>query len=1009
MPPRFYTSPYKNALATPAKSFRVSQKEGWWSEIPVSTSAPSDSSDLIKATEDYWIAQGSSSGSLVLHSYDDYGKMGGKVPMMNTGLRTVQSFEVSPFDDLLAVGSDNGQINIFDLPPLASFCSDPASSLSPSPLLSLSTPSAKPIDTLSFHPTSSGLLLASSAQTLSVYDLESGSTSPVYEIDGGTHTWSAQWSGDGKYVSSTGKDGKLRLWDVRTDSKNIVAETLAHSGLKPSRHVHLPNSSQILTTGFSRTRDREYSLFDGRMLGTPIKTKRVDTGTGVLVPLVDGERGIVYLIGRGDMSLRWIEVGGPAIFTEGSTPFPGQIAGAALVPPQNLDLMKAEINRLVVLTQDAVVPVPVNVPRRQYIDFHSDLYPEVSTRVPAQTAKEWREGGDKNVETYKPDPLIPFKKATRQTTTATSSNGAPLITTPKKETSSTEKTVEVRETKKETQPTLQAQAQVSSPSSQSLATPQARSESVEPPSEQTAALSIDDEKKPAPAQSPVSTPQSLASPAQPSTPSVKESPPPPTNKSVSTPQLTSTSSNEPFNPGWSRSFLLGKTPLKPDYYDVHSLSVTMSADVELLKANSSFFFHPLSGPGGRLALHPIEKKGRLPVNLPALVCGSTITGFELDPFDQRKVFVACEDDQVRMFRVPEEGVEEEYGETEGVLKDEGMTKITEIRHHPAAKNVLLTVSDDRGHPKARIWDTQSSKLLLSAELPAGGIHSAAWSPDGTRIAFSTKQKQLIILDPRNPVSLVSCAAHESLRPSIVTWASDTHVVSTGFTRSSSRELILYKLTSGKVSPVGKQLLDVSPALLRPFVDLDTKILLCYARGERSCKAFEINFDKSSFGKLPPFDHSTLQAGFAFYPKTRSEVREVEVVKALRLTQGTVEKVSFTVPRSKTEFFQDDIFIPTRNTEKPSMTAKEWLEGKNTPLEIVDLRPEGMKPLSQAPAPKKIVSTRSKIKDDGLTDSQRENDYMDRLYQSAQDEKEDSDDEPQIGRSRVGAPEDDEDW
>lgn len=64
----------------------------------------------------------------------------------------------------------------------------------------------------------------------------------------------------------------------------------------------------------------------------------------------------------------------------GSTPFPSQIAGAALVPPQKLDLMKAEINRLVVLTQDAVVPVPINVPRRQYIDFHSDLYPEISTR-----------------------------------------------------------------------------------------------------------------------------------------------------------------------------------------------------------------------------------------------------------------------------------------------------------------------------------------------------------------------------------------------------------------------------------------------------------------------------------------------------------------------------------------------------------------------------------------------------------------------------------------------------
>jgi coronin-7 len=50
-----------------------------------------------------------------------------------------------------------------------------------------------------------------------------------------------------------------------------------------------------------------------------------------------------------------------------------------------------------------------------------------------------------------------------------------------------------------------------------------------------------------------------------------------------------------------------------------------------------------------------------------------------------------------------------------------MIKITELRHHPSAKNVLLTVSDDRGSPKARIWNTETGVLLLTAELPAGGV------------------------------------------------------------------------------------------------------------------------------------------------------------------------------------------------------------------------------------------------------------------------------------------------
>ncbi|GAA6016484.1 hypothetical protein JCM11491_002336 [Sporobolomyces phaffii] len=1026
MPPRFYTSPYKNALAVPAK------REGWWSEVPVSTAAPSDSTNLIQASSEYWLAQGNSSGSLVAHTYENAGKLGGRAPQISTGCRIVQSFELSPFDDLLAVGSDNGQICVLDLPQLTSH-SDPTATISPSQRLSLSTSTSKPIDVLSFHPTSSSLLLASAAQSLSIYDIDSHSTTPVFEVDATSPAWSAQWSGDGKLVSATGKDGKLRLWDVRADSNRTVAEILAHAGPKASRHVHLPTASsagpRILTTGFSRTRDREYSLFDGRMLGNPIKTQRVDTSTGVLMPLVDRERSIVYLVGRGDMSLKWVEVGGPAIFTEGSTPFPSQIAGAALVPPHRLDLMKAEVNRLVVLTNDAVVPVPVTVPRRQYIDFHQDLYPEVSNRgrkelteydsfssklAPAQSAKDWIQGGDAQIEKYKPDPTKPFKPAQRAP--ARAMNGAG--TSEARDDKPTSPSPPAREPVARTVETKDATATVAATEAKAL-TPAPRT--AEPPTSRVSSLSIDEPKLPPTTDtpSPVRTTASTAVPApQPPRPSTRDEPATPRQAS------TSSSTKAPFNPGWSRNFLLGKTPLKPDYYDVHDLSVTMSADVELLKANSQFFFFPLAGPGGRLAVHPVAAKGRLPVHIPGLVSGSTIVNFELDPFDPTKVFVACDDDAVRVFNVPAGGIEGDYSQVATVLKD--------WRAETSPVGEELHVSDDRGSPKARVWDTESGQLLLTAELPAGGVFSAAWSPDGSRIAFSTKKKQLCVLDPRNPSSIATCPAHESLRPAVVAWASDSSIVTTGFTRSSSRELILYKFdpTHLGLEQVGKQILDVSPALLIPYVDPDTKIVLAYARGERSCFAFEItsgtaaaSSSSSSFAKLPSFDHPTLQSGFAFLPKTQNNVREVEVVKSFRLTPGTVEAVSFTVPRMKTDFFQDDVFVPTRNREKPSMTADEWLAGKNTPLEIVDMRPEGMKPLSEAPAPTKIVSTRSKIKDDGLTDSQRETQYMDRLFetslnpncrvrQSAQDANgadDDDDDEPQIGRSRVGAPSDDEDW
>ncbi|GAA5860495.1 hypothetical protein JCM1840_000276 [Sporobolomyces johnsonii] len=1016
MPPRFFTSPYKNALAAPGK------REAWWSEIPVSTSAPSDSADLIKTTSEYWLAQGASSGSLVYLPYEGAGKLGGKAPTLQTGCRIVTSFETSPFDELLAVGGDNGLINVFDLPPLPAL-SDPAANVSLSPRLSISSAGGKPIDTLSFHPTSSGLLLTTSSHTQSVYDVSSGSSAPAYEVALPSQPWSSAWSGDGTLLSSTSKDGKLRLWDVRANCSTAVAETLAHAGPKASRHVHLPSSTsgpQILTTGFSRTRDREYSLFDGRMLGNPIKTQRVDTNTGVLMPLVDESRNIVYMAGRGDMTLRWVEVGGPATFTEGATPLPIPLAGAALCPPHILDLMKAEINRLVVLSNEVVVSVPINVPRRQYIDFHSDLFPPTSSRAPAQTAADWRGGKDGVVERTKPDPSKPWSPPKRAAAQPAAPSPGPAasaaVSSPTPSAASTPApAVKKEEPVAPTPPPAQA-APTSAPAPQAAASPAppsatANGKSSEPPTASLSSLSLN---QPTPAPPPAS-PAAPAAQASPVT--VAASSAPTASSSPAAQRTVTKSAKESFNPGWSRKFLAGKTPLKPDYFDVHDLSVTMSADVQLLKANWMYLFFPLGGPGGRLAVHPLASKGRFPTHIPALVCGASIVNFEIDPFDPTRVFIACDDDAIRIFKLPqvdkngEGGLEGGFGEPERILKDSKMNKISELRHHPAAQNVLLSVSDDHGSSSARVWNTDTGEIMLQAALP-GGVSSAAWSPDGSRLAISTKKKQVAVLDPRVPSSLVSCPSHDSIRPVRVTWASDSHLVSTGFDRGSSRELILYTLdatsSSPKLSQAGKQTLDVSPAPLLPFYDLDSHILLLYSRGDRSCLAYEVDVtSKTPFGKLPSFEHSTLQSGFAFLPKTRSDVKAVEIVKALRLTPGTIEAVSFTVPRAKAEFFQDDIFVPTANTEKPSMSAAEYASGKNTPLEIVDLQPVGMKPLSEAPAPTKTVSTRSKIKDDGLTDSQREAQYMDRLFESAQDEGGDEGEE-QVGRSRVGAP-DDDDW
>lgn len=84
------------------------------------------------------------------------------------------------------------------------------------------------------------------------------------------------------------------------------------------------------------------------------------------------------------MSIRQVELGGVTGFQETIHPLPFPMASTSLgaVHPTALDVMSAEIGRLLVTVVDkdgdAILPLGIKVPRRQLIDYHDDLYPEIT-------------------------------------------------------------------------------------------------------------------------------------------------------------------------------------------------------------------------------------------------------------------------------------------------------------------------------------------------------------------------------------------------------------------------------------------------------------------------------------------------------------------------------------------------------------------------------------------------------------------------------------------------------
>ncbi|POW18792.1 hypothetical protein PSHT_05410 [Puccinia striiformis] len=984
-PPRFAQKEhlsYRNLLAIPAK------KEVQFSEIPVLTTG-SDSEDLIVATSQYWITKHTnqvpsvaesagygtliSTGHLTCAPYDKPGKLANKTVSLSACSGSISDFTACPFDQLLAVASESGEVMLhLDFLP------------------SRKAQSAWRYTIFQLYQEASyrGILAGSIGSQLAIWDAEHlNDGSPSINLTSGTRMWDIKWSWDGRLLGGTTRTGILQLWDPRDSTMVASCDNQDGSGgRKCSRIAWI--GDHILTTSL---RDRQYSVYDPRSLTSPIKTERIDNSNGTLIPLVDPNRSILYLATRGESTFKWLKLNFSNTLTveafNSMLPV-APIAGIAMAPinHQTVDVMKTELCKFMVLTKNAeVIPLTMQAPKRQYLDFHADVMPSVRSMEPAQIGQEWLQGKDQSVALLSQDPAA--------------SGGAKSFL----------KSTSDSATLQPTQAALPAQI---SPASQLPTTGPASygvKKTVEP----------------------------------------KLSDPVPSQSAKS---LISQQSHVSKPVRWSRKYVNGQTSMQAEYEDLHNLSATFPADREMIKCTSNFFLVPIGGPGGRLGVYHLMNKGRLPTRLPCLINEANIVAFEVDQLDQGRVYVAGEDGKVRIFRVPEHGLEEDSLNAELILSTSGMERINLIKPHPTAQDILLTISDDMNKPCVRLWyvgKTEDwSKPFNEIQLPSGAVSSASWSLDGSKLAVANKAKLVYVLDPRRGDDSHWCqgSTHGSPRPVQVTWTDDrSHILTSGFSSTGMREVKFYRVDYEQhvIESLSQISFDNSPAAFFIHFDPDTSIGFCWSKGERTTYLIELletkdpsaNPAKSTykFDRLTPFVHSTIQL---------LDIKAIEVAKALRLTGNQVEVVSFKIPRNREEFFQDDVFCDTRDLLNPIFkNGHDWLTlGESDTLEgggdvqerelidgivRINLQPVGMSKLSQAPLTKAQSNQKSLIaKGPQLTDSQKADQYLDKLFQSAKRDdnhtpgstqsnlvtkpEQDDDDEEVVGRSRVGAPVDD-DW
>ncbi|XP_018908014.2 coronin-2B isoform X1 [Bemisia tabaci] len=338
--------------------------------------------------------------------------------------------------------------------------------------------------------------------------------------------------------------------------------------------------------------------------------------------------------------------------------------------------------------------------------------------------------------------------------------------------------------------------------------------------------------------------------------------------------------------------------------------------------------------GGAFLVLPIEKTGRLDFN-----CGK-VTGHrgpvldvKWNPFNDN-IIASCSDDcTIKLWYIPDGGLGNNL--TEWLMDLHGhKRRVGYIEWHPTAENVLVSASFDY---LMIIWDVGKGAALNVIDCHTDVIYCMSFNRDGSRIATTSKDKKLRIIDPRTGVVISEGICHAGTRSSKVAYlGSSGRLVTTGFSRYSDRQIACWN-ENNLSQPLMIETVDSSSGILFPYFDQDTNVLFLAGKGDGNIRYYEIVNEAPWIHFLSQYLSGSPQRGLGFMPKRGCDVTQCEVFRFYKLhtARGMCEPISMIVPR-KSDQFQDDLY-PDTAAPIPAVSAADWFNGVNRPPVLMSMK------------------------------------------------------------------------
>ncbi|XP_029381790.1 coronin-2B isoform X4 [Echeneis naucrates] len=430
---------------------------------------------------------------------------------------------------------------------------------------------------------------------------------------------------------------------------------------------------------------------------------------------------------------------------------------------------------------------------------------------------------------------------------------------------------------------------------------------------------------------------------------------------------------------WRSSFrcskfrhVFGKPANKEHSYD--GVPITRSVhDNHYCSANPRFIavVTECAGGGSFLVL-PIHHTGRVDPQHPR-VCGHSgrVLDVKWNPFDDHCVASCSEDCTVKIWDIPNCGVQQNLTRARKTLIGHSR-RVGLIEWHPTAENLLLSSAYDY---KVLLWDVSQVDAVIRypARVVLMPVHhrypsetlliSVSFNSDGSRLAVSSKDRRVRVLDPRTG-KILQVSSSKSHRASKVLYIGGLKMLlSTGSSPWNHRQIVLWD-PDDLSEPLYEEDLDGSAGVLFPFYDPDTHMLYLAGKGDGNIRFYELSAEKPYIHFLTEFRSLLPQKGLGVMPKRGLDVGACEVFRFYRLiaVKDLVEPLSMIVPRKESGIFQEDLY-PMTAGNWAAMTAQEWLSGVNRDPVLMSLKPETEvpNPYPKPPAERGMVRQLSSLR------------------------------------------------